>query len=97
MVRYVMLLKFTDKGIATVKDSPTRAEAFRASAAKSGATIETQFWTLGEYDGVVVFTAPDDATASAVVLELGRHGNVATCMLRAFNASEFKEIISKMP
>ena len=97
MVRHVMLLKFTDKGIASVKESPSRAEAFRAAAAKAGATVESQFWTLGEYDGVVVFTAPDDTAATAVVLELGRHGNVRTCMMRAFNASEFKEIVGKLP
>jgi uncharacterized protein with GYD domain len=91
-----MLLKFTDKGMATVKDSPSRAEAFRAAASKAGASVESQFWTLGEYDGVVVCTAPDDATATSLVLELGRHGNVRTCMLRAFNATEFKEIVGKL-
>ncbi len=97
MVRYVMLLKFTDKGIATVKDSPTRAEAFRAAAAKAGATVESQVWTLGEFDGVVLFTAADDATASSLALELGRHGNVRTSMLRAFNAAEFRDIVNKLP
>jgi uncharacterized protein with GYD domain len=92
-----MLLKFTDKGIATVKDSPSRAEAFRAAASKAGAVVESQFWTLGEYDGVLVFQAPDEPTAVGLALELGRHGNVRTCLLRAFDAAEFKGILSKMP
>jgi uncharacterized protein with GYD domain len=92
-----MLLKFTDKGIATVKDSPSRAEAFRAAASKAGAVVESQFWTLGEYDGVLVFQAPDEPTAVGLALELGRHGNVRTCLLRAFDAGEFKGILSKMP
>lgn len=97
MVRYVMLLKFTDKGIGTIKDSPSRAEAFRAAASKAGAVVESQFWTLGEYDGMVVIQAPDEATAVGLALELGRHGNVRTWMLRAFDAGEFKGILSKMP
>jgi uncharacterized protein with GYD domain len=97
MVRYVMLFKFTEQGITNVKDSPARAEAFKATASRAGATVESQVWTLGEYDGVVVFTAPDEATAVALALELGRLGNVRTCMLRAFDASEVKAIIGKMP
>lgn len=97
MVRFVILLKFTDKGIGTIKESPVRAESFRTAAAKVGAVIESQFWTLGEYDGVLVFQAPDEPTAVAVALELGRHGNVRTCLLRAFDAGEFKGILNKMP
>jgi uncharacterized protein with GYD domain len=97
MVRFVMLLKFTDKGIATVKDSPSRAESFRAAASKAGAVVESQFWTLGEYDGVLAFQAPDEPTAVGLVLELGRHGNIRTCLLRAFDAGEFKGILDKMP
>lgn len=97
MVRFVMLLKFTDKGMATVKDSPSRAEAFRVAATKAGAVVESQFWTLGEYDGVLVFQAPDEPTAVGLALGLGQHGNVRTCLLRAFDAGEFKGILSKMP
>jgi uncharacterized protein with GYD domain len=97
MVRFVMLIKFTDKGIATVKESPARAEAFRAAASKAGAVVESQFWTLGEYDGMLVFQAPDEPIAVGLALELGRHGNVRTCLLRAFDATQFKEIVSKLP
>jgi uncharacterized protein with GYD domain len=97
MVRFVALLKFTDKGIATVKDSPSRAEAFRAAASKAGAVVESQFWTLGEYDGVLVLQAPDEPTAVGLALDLGRHGNVRTCLLRAFDAGEFKGVLNKMP
>ena len=96
MARFVMLLKFTDKGIAGIKESPSRAEAFRSAAAKSGCTVESQFWTLGEYDGAVVLAAPDYAAATALALDLGRLGNVRTTMLRAFNAAEFKEIVAKL-
>ncbi len=96
MVRYVVLLNFTEKGIAEVKESPTRTEAFRAAAERAGATVESLFWTLGSYDGVLIISAPDDATAAAVVLSLGRTNTVRSCMLRAFDAAEIKNVLAKI-
>lgn len=96
MVRYVVLLNLTEKGMAAVKESPVRAESFRASAAQAGATVEALYWTVGSYDGMFVLSAPDEATAAAVVLDLGRQNGVRTCMMRAFDADEFKNVIGKM-
>mgnify|MGYP000225817200 CR=1 FL=1 len=61
-----------------------------------GATIESAYWTLGVYDGAFVISAPDDATAAALTLKLGRDGNVRTTMLRAFDADEFGEVLGKV-
>lgn len=96
MHRYVTLIKFTEKGIANVKESSTRAERFAARAAKAGAKIEAELWTLGPYDGVLIFQAPDEATAAGLILGLGHDGAVSTCMLRAFDAKEFAEVLGKM-
>ena len=96
MTRYVILLNFTAQGLAKIKDSPARSDAFKAAAAKVGATAESIFWTLGPYDGVVVLSAPDEATAVAVALELGKAGNVKTTMLRALDADEFNTVLAKL-
>ena len=96
MARFVMLLKFTEKGITHVKDSPSRAANFKAAAAKAGATVEAIYWLLGEYDGAVVFTTPDDETATAVALGLAAQGNVRTCLCRAFSEGEFKAALAKV-
>lgn len=96
MTRYVVLLNFTEKGIAGVKESSARSQAFRTAAEKAGATVESLYWTLGAHDGVIVLSAPDDATAAAVVLELGRSNAVRTSMLRAFDAEEFGSIVNKI-
>lgn len=96
MSKYVVLLKYTEKGIADISESADRAETFRAAAAKTGVTVENQFWTIGPYDGVLILNAPDETAAAAVVLELAKNGNVSTCMLRAFDADQFKAVISKM-
>lgn len=96
MTRYVVLLKFTEKGIANAAESPKRADAFRNTVAKAGAKVVSQFWTIGPYDGVLVLEAPDEATAAGIVLGLGKGDNVSTCMLRAFDETEFKNVLSKM-
>ena len=96
MQRYVVLLKFTQQGESKISDSPQRAKAFTDRAAKAGAKVEAQYWTVGPYDGVLILSAPDESTAAGLVLGLGRDANVATCMLRACDAGEFQSILNKM-
>lgn len=96
MNRYVVLLKFTQQGESKIADSPKRAKAFVDRAAQAGARVEAQYWTVGPYDGALVLSAPDEATAAGLVLGLGRDANVATCMLRAFDADEFQGVLGKM-
>ncbi len=96
MVRYVVLLNFTEKGIGGVKESPARAEAFHSAVRNARGKVESLYWTLGSYDGVLVLTAPDDATAAALVLELGKSNDVRSTMLRAFDAGEFNSIVGKI-
>jgi uncharacterized protein with GYD domain len=79
-----------------VKDSPKRADAFRQSAKKHGATVKEIFWTLGQYDLVAILDAPDDVTVTALGLSLGTLGNVRTQTLRAFSEAEMAAILGKM-
>lgn len=97
MVRHIVLIQFTDRGIGEVKDSPDRAAKFREAATRFGVTVEAQYWTLGAYDGVLVLSAPDEATATAAILSVAKQGYVRTCMLRAFDAPEFTSIVGKVP
>lgn len=93
---YVVLINFTDKGIKQVKESPRRAAAFRTQVEAAGGTVKDVYWTLGRHDGVLVMEAPDDATATAVLLNLGAAGNVRTETLRAYDAAEFEGILAKV-
>ncbi|WP_425246006.1 GYD domain-containing protein [Streptomyces sp. NEAU-NA10] len=95
MPTYVTLLNWTDQGIRNYKDTPKRAEAFAAAAEKLGAKILNLYWTVGSYDIVAVVEAPDDETATAVLLQLGGVGNVRTTTLRAFGREEMDRIIAK--
>lgn len=97
MATYVLLLNFTDQGVRNAKDTTKRAEAFKSIADKAGAKVKDVYWTLGQYDGVLIFDAPEEATATALGLSLGSLGNVRTQTLRAFSAEDMGRILAKMP
>jgi uncharacterized protein with GYD domain len=96
MPTYIVLASFTGQGISNVKDTLKRAEAAKAAAKKAGATMKEIYWTLGQYDIVATFEAPDDATMTAVGLNIGKAGNVRTQTLRAFSAAEMKGLLGKV-
>lgn len=96
MCKYVVLIKFTEKGIGGIAESVNRADGFHSAAAAAGCTVEARFWTLGPYDGVLILSAPDEETAAALVLSLTKAGNVTTCMLRAFEDDEFWKVLRMM-
>jgi uncharacterized protein with GYD domain len=96
MVAYVVLGNFTDQGIRNVKESPKRAEAFKAMAKTFGVTVKEIVWTQGRYDIVTFLDAPDELSAMSLTLSLGALGNVHTESLRAFSADEMMKAVGKM-
>ncbi len=95
MATYISLMNFTDQGIRKVKDSPVRFKAFQAIAGKLGVTIKSVYWTVGNYDIVIVLEGPEEAVTSAL-LKGGSLGNVRSQTLRAFTADEMKRMLSKI-
>ena len=96
MPTYIVLASFTGQGIANVKDTLTRSEAAKTAGRKVGATLKDIYWTLGQYDLVATFEAPNDETMTALGLDIGKAGNVRTQTLRAFSAAEMKAILAKV-
>ena len=68
----------------------------KAAAKKLGAKVKDIYWTLGDHDGVLIFEAPDDESATSVLLHLGSMGNVHTTTVRAFTAAEMDKILAKV-
>ena len=66
MQTYNLLVNFTDQGMRNIKDTIKRAHAFEDMAKKSGAVLKVLCWTLGRYDVIAVFEAPDDESATAL-------------------------------
>jgi uncharacterized protein with GYD domain len=92
MVRYLCLLRFTSQGVRGLKKSPGRAAAFRKAAEKAGVKVETQLWTTGAYDGVLILSAANQSTVLKAITKLAATGNVTTTSLQAFDAKEFSAI-----
>lgn len=95
MATYISTLKFTAQGIKDIHQTTQRAQSLKDAATKMGVHVTGLYWTLGDHDGVLIFDAPDDETATALLLHLGTLGNVLTSTCRAFNAVEMDRIISK--
>jgi uncharacterized protein with GYD domain len=96
MTTYIVLASFTDQGIRNVKDTTKRADAVRELAKKFAVTAKEFFWTLGSYDVVAIFEAPDDASMTALGLAIGAGGNVRTQTLRAFSRDEMNGVLAKV-
>lgn len=96
MATYIVLTTFTEQGIRGIKETTKRADAVKEAARKFGVTAKEFYWTLGTYDVVVVFEAPDDASMTALGLAIGALGNVRTQTMRAFSRDEMNGILAKL-
>ena len=96
MPRYVVLVNWTEQGIRNVKQTLERTDSGGETAEKHGLTLEQAYWTVGPYDMVAIFTAPDDAAMSAHLLEIGSLGNVRSTTLRAYDEQEMSGILQRL-
>ena len=96
MAHYVVLANFTDQGIHAIKDTATRAKAFRDTAKQMGVKVKDIYWTLGSYDVVLMMNAPNDETVAAIMAKAGALGNLKSQTLRAFDEQEMESILKKI-
>src|SRR5207248_8717614 len=96
MAMYISLIQFTEQGIRNVKDTVKRGDAAIGEAEKMGMKIIEEFWTMGAYDVVALFEAPDDETMSAFLLKIGSMGNVKSQTLCAFRKQEMEGLLAKL-
>ena len=96
MATYVVLSQFTDQGIRNVKDTTKRSDAVRELARKMGIETKSIYWTIGQYDVVVTFEAPNDEAMTALSLAIASQGNVRTQTRRAFSKDEVTGILGKL-
>ena len=61
-----------------------------------GGEFKSFFLTMGDYDFVAVYEAPDDAVAARFVLQVAQLGNIRTRTLKAFPEAAYREIIASL-
>ena len=96
MANYILLATYTEQGIKSIKDTVKRNEAVRELAKKAGLAMKESYWTLGAFDVVALFEAPDDETMTAFSLSVAKLGNVKTQTLRAFSGQEMSDVLAKV-
>src|SRR5438094_615405 len=97
MATYVMLMKLTDQGVRTIKESPARAHQAIELVKKMGGTVHGVWYTHGEYDAISVVDWPNDETITAFALGASSQGTFRTQTMRAFSVDEMAAIIKKLP
>ena len=97
MPSYLTLANWTEKGFASLKESPQRLEAVKQAAREAGGRVIFFYMLMGEYDFASLIEAPDDETFSRVMLSIGMQGNVTTTTMKAFTEDEYRRIIGSLP
>ena len=94
MPHFVTLIRYTQQGIAKIKESPARLDAAKNFAERAGGKVHSWYLTMGRYDAVLISEFPSDDTAATFTLSIGALGNVTTETLKAFTESEYRKIIA---
>jgi uncharacterized protein with GYD domain len=91
------LIRYTQRGIESIKDSPARLDTAKDLYKSLGAEIKSFYLVMGRYDVMVISEAPDDETATKLALTIGSTGAIRTETTRIFTEDEYRKLISELP
>jgi uncharacterized protein with GYD domain len=97
MPTYMTLIRWTQKGVESVKEGPSRLDMARQAFKAMGAELKQMYLVMGQYDMVVIGEVPDDETVAKLSLTIGAQGNIRTETFRAFTEDEYRKIIDALP
>jgi uncharacterized protein with GYD domain len=94
MPRGVILVDYTDQGRRTIKDSPDRAVAAKAEAAKLGVQVKDIFYTPGgPHDAAIIIEAEGHEPINKFMSSVQSLGNVKLKFIRAFSVEEMRKMV----
>jgi len=97
MPTYISLIKYTQKGVEKVKESPKRLDAAKKAFEAMGGKIKDFFLVTGRYDMIMISEVPDHETGVKLALAIGSAGAIRTETLRAYSEDEYRQIIAALP
>jgi uncharacterized protein with GYD domain len=97
MPTYMTLVRYNQQGVESIKDSPARLDTAKALFKSLGAEIKSSYLAMGKYDLIVISEAPDDETATKLILTIGSAGAIRTETFRVFTEDEYRKLISELP
>ena len=89
-------MRWTTQGMAGLPGWRERVEEGERIITDSGGTLIGVYVTLGRYDVVEIFEAPDDERAIEILMKLNRFAAEHTETLRAFTREEAEDIIRRL-
>jgi uncharacterized protein with GYD domain len=95
MPTYVVLYRFSDQGLKSVKDTVKRAGEIRRQNEQRGFKVIGTYWTQGQYDLIAVVDAPDEQAMVAGLFNIAQAGNVHSETLRALTDAEMEEALKR--
>ena len=96
MPHYISLMRWTSQGLAGLPGWRERVEDGARTIEEAGGRLVGVYVTLGRYDVVEIFEAPDDNVAVEILMKLQRYGAEHTETLRAFTRDEAEQIVRKL-
>ena len=97
MPTYMSLIKYTQKGVESMKESPARLDAAKEIFKSMGAEIKAFYLAMGRFDAVVISEIPDDETGIKLAMSLGAAGSIRTEGFRVFDEDEYRKLIAELP
>lgn len=97
MGKYVALVTYTHEAWAKILEKgQNREEAVKQTVERAGGKLDSVYWTMSHFDGIVFFEVPDDKTAMAFSALVGSSGTFSHFELHpVFSSHEHAEIIEK--
>jgi len=91
MPRYLIQASYTSAAVAAFISKPQdRVAGLKAAVEKLDGKLESLDFSLGDYDVMAVFSAPDDTTAAALALAVNAPGHLKSYKTtRLLSSQEF--------
>ncbi len=96
MPHFVILGKFTQKRMETIKALPENLKEAKAVFKSYGVKITAFVFTMGRYDFVGIFEAPTAETITKALLSWGSKGLLRTETLTGFTGEEISKLVKEM-
>ena len=93
---YVVLGKWTQKRMETIKNLPEGLEEARNVFKSHGVKVTTLVFTMGRYDVVAVGEAPNEEAITKALLSWGSQGLLRTETLTGFTPEQFVKIVKEI-
>lgn len=90
---FISLMKMTPQGRLKITESLQRGGTVKTMLEKIGVEMKDYYVTLGPYDTVMVFEAPNEKAMAQAMMQIGQLGAVETTTMACIGADDYGDIL----